>query len=394
MNNIVSFLEEYGDLNFEEMPFTESDALLLCQMAYFDFGGFVGSLSDRTSGTQLTDIVNSPSFENLFVGYWYHDDNVKLMQMAANSVRYSGMKLCFYDTVVNEEKDAQFGAITFILEDKSVFVAFRGTDATLLGWKEDMKLAYSKPIRSQELAVSYLNEAASKFLGRFRVGGHSKGGNLAVYACMNCLGTNRQRILDVYDFDGPGFRPEIITEGHFEAIKDRVHKFIPKSSIVGIILENELDYEVIESWGVGTLQHNTYTWKSEKGILVRSSGMREMKVMKDKSLNEWVLSLSEEEVSTFIDVLYDMLTASDAKSIFDLIKNPKKSISSAFEAYKDLSPESKEALGTIWERLMSIVGENAMEEWLAKKRSIKEGVRTWQEDASQLMSQVLPGKKA
>lgn len=374
MNTIITYLSKYGDKDLSEEPFNEIDSLILCQLSYLHYDAFVGSVKDEASPVAVRDIFESEDYEELFLDYWFKKDNHKLFEGFVRSKRFGETTLNFFENIISTESEAQFSAITFILPDKSVYVAFRGTDATLIGWKEDLKLAYSKPLRSQELAAGYLIDVSGTFSGPFRVGGHSKGGNLAVYATMNVPYSIRDRVLDVYDHDGPGFRPEILDQGHFEELKDRVHKYIPKSSIVGIILEEQLPYEIVESYSVGALQHNTYTWKCKDSRLVRAKGSNGIRDLSEKTLNEWILSLSKSEVDAFIDTLFDILTAGDAKSIFDIVKNPGETLSFGVSAFKDLSEETKHALFIIFKRLVGIMNENALSQFLAETHKIKEKI--------------------
>lgn len=374
MNTIITYLSKYGDKDLSEEPFNEIDSLILCQLSYLHYDAFVGSVKDEASPVAVRDIFECDDYEELFLDYWFKKDNHKLFEGFVRSKRFGETTLNFFENIISTESEAQFSAITFILPDKSVYVAYRGTDATLIGWKEDLKLAYSKPLRSQELAAGYLIDVSKTFSGSFRVGGHSKGGNLAVYAAMNVPYSIRDRVMDVYDHDGPGFRPEILDQGHFEELKDRVHKYIPKSSIVGIILEEQLPYEIVESYSVGALQHNTYTWKCKDSRLVRAKGSNGIRDLSEKTLNEWILSLSKSEVDAFIDTLFDILTAGDAKSIFDIVKNPGETLSFGVSAFKDLSEETKHALFIIFKRLIGIMNENALSQFLAETHKIREKI--------------------
>ena len=190
----------------------------------------------------------------------------------------------YYVNIINEEEQTQFCAMTYVLEDKNIYLAYRGTDATIVGWKEDLNLAFSRPLNSQKLATEYMNQVAGYIAGEFYAGGHSKGGNLAVYAAMNCKEETREKLLRVFNHDGPGFRPEIRQQGHYEEIKDRIVKFIPRSSLVGTILEDQRDFEILESYGVGMLQHNAYSWKVEGNAFVRAQNMSQGKLRRDAAL--------------------------------------------------------------------------------------------------------------
>ncbi len=388
MNNVISYVAEFGKYDFDEKPFNEVDSLVLSQLSYLNYDGFVKNVDEDAGPVSINSIFESDNLDNILRDYWYKKENMELFANVSNSKRFGGMKLNYYENVISQVSESQFAAVTYILPDKSVYIAFRGTDATLVGWKEDMMLAYSEPLQSQYMAAEYLDSVAKKIAGSFRVGGHSKGGNLAVFAAMYCQRSTRNRILDIYDHDGPGFRPEIIKEGHFGAVKNLIHKYIPKSSIVGIILEDNIDYEVVECWSVGALQHNTYTWKSVDGAFVKAEGMTKAKQLKDRALNDWIYSLSDSEVRTFIDALFDVLSSNDAKNVFDLKNDPKSNFLSAVNSYKELDERTKNVIGGIVRRLAAIYSEKAFEEFVNATKALKEEMNKWQEDALSHMNQI------
>ena len=183
--------------------------------------------------------------------------------------------------------------------------------------------------------------------GDFYTGGHSKGGNLAVYAAMNCAPRTRERLLKIFNNDGPGFRPEIREKGDYEEIKDRMVKFIPRSSLVGTILEDQDDYTLVESRSVGMLQHNTYSWKVEEDHFVRAKNMAGRKMARDAALNEWILSLTEEETHAFVDTLYEVVSASEASNVFEFGADWKNCLQNVFEAAKEIDETTRKVIAKI-----------------------------------------------
>ena len=219
-------------------------------------------------------------------------------------------------------------------------------------------MAFSKPLRSQQLAAVYMDKAASYVSGDFYAGGHSKGGNLAVYAAMNCSERARGRILRVFSNDGPGFRPEIREQGNFEEIADRVSKFIPRSSLVGMILEDHSEYEIVESRAIGMLQHNTYTWKIEEGSFVRARNMTGAKILRDTALNEWILSLPEEEIHAFVDTLYEVVSASEASNVFEFGADWKRCLQHVVKAARGVDDATRKTIQKMLRSLFEILLEN------------------------------------
>ena len=326
--------------------------------------------------------------EELLAGYWYKEQNEELFRAAAASKRFSNMKFNYHENVVEEERDTQFSALTFFPDEVICYVAYRGTDATIVGWKEDLNLALSEPTHSQELAVEYLNKVYSMVKQELFVGGHSKGGNLASYAAMNCLAGTKKHLLRIYNHDGPGFRPEIFDKCDYASVKERMFKFIPKSSIVGVIMETCQNCEIIESRSVGAMQHNSFNWRIEGDHFVRVEDRTTAKKLQDEALNEWILSLSQEQVHTFVDTLYEVISASGAEDMFEIGRDLKGSITRSYEAAKDLDENTKKAVHTILHALYEISGEKFREEfnlrWEELQQKMEKSKKKLSEDAKTL----------
>lgn len=375
MGNIIDYVKEWGQYSLLDRPFNEVDSLVLCQLVYLHYEKFVPGLEERNSPVTIKSIFEHPEKEHILDDYWYREDNMELFTAAVHSVRFGNLKMNYYVNIINEGEETQFSAMTFILEDKNVYMAYRGTDATIIGWKEDFNLAFSKPLHSQQLAAEYMDRVAGYIGGSFFAGGHSKGGNLVVYAAMNCQPKTRSKLLQVYNHDGPGFRPEIREAGNYAAIADRVHKYIPRSSIVGMLLEDHCDYEVIESKGVGLLQHNAYSWKIDENAFIRAKGMTDGRKIRDGALNEWVLSLTEEEGHAFVDTLYDIISASEAYDVFEFGADWKKSMTNIFEAAKGVDDTTKKVLQKIFKSLFEITGERAVIGFQEKTKEFQKEVK-------------------
>lgn len=374
MQNIIDYVKSYGNYTFADRPFNEVDSLVLCQMSYMNFQPFVPGVQEGKEAVTIRSILESGRVKELLDGYWYKQENEKLFYAVGDSPRFQNLKMNFHVNIIQEEQETQFSAITFLMDEQIVYVAYRGTDATIVGWKEDLNLALSKPTHSQELAVTYVEQVASCLAGGFYMGGHSKGGNLASYAAMNCQQRVCDRIVCIYNHDGPGFRPEIFAEGHYEMVADRMVKFIPKSSIVGVIMETCQNCEIIESHSVGAMQHNSYNWKIEEDHFVRLEDRSALKKLQDEALNEWILSLSQEQLHTFVDTLYEVISASGASDVFQFGGDLKGCITRSFEALKDLDEETRKAIHTILHTLYAIAGEKFHKDFVEKWAELQQKV--------------------
>lgn len=375
MKNIISYVKEWGQYHLSEKPFNEVDSLVLCQLVYLNYGPFVPGLDRESEPVSIRSIYENPDRDRILDDYWYRENNIELFTAVTSSKRFGGLKVNYYVNIINEQEQTQFSAMTYVLEDQSAYIAYRGTDATIVGWKEDLNLAFSKPLPSHHLAVEYMEHVADFMEGSFYTGGHSKGGNLAVYAAMNCRQQVRDRLIKIFNNDGPGFRPEIRELGKYHEIADRIAKFIPRSSLVGTILEDQDDYTLVESRGVGMLQHNTYSWKVEEDHFIRAKNMAEGKMVRDAALNEWILSLTEEETHAFVDTLYDVVSASEASNVFEFGADWKNCLQNVFEAAKEIDDTTRKMISGIIRTLFEITGERAAAELKEKRRELKEEIK-------------------
>lgn len=375
MENIIDYVKAWGQYSLFEKPFNEVDSLVLCQLVYLHYGKFVPGMETRSVPVCVQEVYAQPDRDRILDDYWYRENNKELFAAVVASRRFGNLKMNFYVDIIDEQEQAQFSAMTYFLEDKNVYIAYRGTDATIVGWKEDLNLAFSKPLPSHYLAVGYMERVAGMIAGDFYTGGHSKGGNLAVYAAMNCTPRVRERLLKVYNHDGPGFRPEIREKGSYQEIKDRVMKFIPRSSLVGTILEDQHDYQVVESKGIGALQHNSYSWKVEEDHFIRAKNMSEGKMVRDAALNEWILSLTEEETHAFVDTLYEVVSASEASNVFEFGADWKNCLQNVFGAAKEIDETTRKAISKIIRSLFEITSEKRVAGLKEKHQELKKELK-------------------
>lgn len=259
MGNIIDYIEQYGGYSFTERPFSDEDSLVLAQFSYLKMETMVPLSWKEGDCMTLGEMYCSPKKEELFTDLFFPEENRVLFERMRKSRRFQTMRIGGYVNRVDPRKCLQFSAVTCLLEDGFAYVAFRGTDETLAGWKEDFRMAYMSPVESQLLSVAYLNRAGSAFDGTLFVGGHSKGGNLAIYASMYCEDSVRNRIRRIYNMDGPGFHPKIQDSAEYRSVEKRIRKIVPRSSVIGMLLEHTREYEVVESKSFGMLQHNPFT---------------------------------------------------------------------------------------------------------------------------------------
>lgn len=372
MGTILDYLKEYGDYTLEEKPFSEVDSLALCQFTYLKFDGLAPSPCQDGPMVSLKELAENEAYDRLYGDERYREDNTALFQGMYHSKRFQNLKVGNYVNQIDLETETQFSAVTFLLPNGVSYVAYRGTDETIVGWKEDLNLAFSEPVRGQRMAVDYLEKTAQGIEGSFYVGGHSKGGNFATFACMKCEASVRRRILAIYDHDGPGFRPEVKFQGAYDEIKDRIHKTVPRSSLVGMLLYSEGAYSVVESKTIGLAQHNPYTWLVREDGFQKVDGLYAGRKFLDEALNQWILSLPQEQMHIFVDTFYQIVLASETDNLIDFTANWFQSLHKIGAALKGIEPQTGKAMIQIMKSLFEIASVNVKERVKSKTESQRE----------------------
>lgn len=359
---IIDYLEEYGDVPLAELPMNDVDSLILCQLAYLKFDGIVSSVHENGPFISLKDVEKHADFDKLFADERYEEENRALFGAAVAGKRFCNMRLNCYINVIEKEWETQFSAITYLLDDGTLYIAFRGTDETIVGWKEDFNMAFLSPVPGQSYSVKYLNMVMSRLYKPFYIGGHSKGGNLAVYSAMKCVPRVQERIIKIYSMDGPGFKPEVLKECGYDKIADRVVKILPHSSLIGMLFEKEIRYTTVESNRFGLAQHDPYTWLVEEDHFVLADDIYESSRFRDNTLNDWIYSLDEHQLRLFVDTLYQVITASKAENLIELTADWKKSMNSMVAAIKEIDEPTSKILKEVIKSLFELAKVRAKEE--------------------------------
>lgn len=341
MKNILDYIDNYGHLSFEEKEFDKVDSLILSQFSYLKMDEVVPNVGSIKPSVKIKDIALSDELAGLFTDKRYAEENMELFEKMAGSRRFGEIGVNHYINLVNRKWEMQFSAITCYLAPGITHVVFRGTDETIVGWREDFNMAFMTPVPAQVKAVDYLNYVAERIRGDFSVGGHSKGGNLAVYAAMKCCEKTRERITRIDSQDGPGFTKETFAEGDFDRIKSRVCKYVPHSSIIGMLLQSQEQYRVIQARSVGIFQHDPFNWIVDGDDFIYRDDIANHSALSDASINEWARRADDAELKAFINRLFDIIENSGIYDLNDFKDNYMNLITGAMEASTDLSEEDK-----------------------------------------------------
>lgn len=343
MRNIITYTRENFD-TFEVRPFCPVDSLILSAAAYIHFPKVFPEVTGF-QGMTVQQLYRAEFFEEMFHGILTAEDTKKLFTAMAASPRFRSVKIMGYTEQFDSVAEKQFSAVTFQISPSLCYIAFRGTDSTFVGWKEDFNMAFKYPIPSQEEAVRYMENAALYCSGSIYTGGHSKGGNLAVYASAMCRENVRCRISRIFSHDGPGFTAETLKSARFQQILPLVEKTMPQSSIVGLLFENQKEYHIVKSNQIGgIMQHDPYTWTLEKEDFVYTEKITKDAKYADQTLNDWVRQISEEDRERFIDSLYGVLNANDLTTLESFRTNWHKNIPAAIHAASQLDSDTKRFL--------------------------------------------------
>ena len=310
MPNIMDYLAWRGDLSFTASPFNAVDNLILSELAYADLRGIVPE-----GGVTLAEAWAAYQREGRDQSRMINDPR-PLLAAAAASARFGPARLDSYADELDPEQELQFAAMRFLLADGSAYLAFRGTDDTLAGWREDFNLSYLPQTPAQRRAAEALDRAAALDDRPLRVGGHSKGGNLALYAAAFCGDTARARLTDIYSNDGPGFNRTLAEDPRFGALSKAV-QIIPEESLVGVLLDNKVRRLVVKSDGQGIFQHNPYTWQVLGAGFVPAEQGGVSQFM-DETLSQWLDGLDDAQRANLTRALFDTLEASGADTFAEL----------------------------------------------------------------------------
>ena len=323
MATMFDYLQWRGDLTFTQDPPNCVDALIFSALSYISYGNQTVSLPDHP--VLLRDAVEvffqQPEPEK----YVRVEKDLDLLHQAASSTRFGQTKLTMYRDLLIPEQETQFAALTFLLDDGSAFLAFRGTDYTLVGWKEDFNMSFQQTVPAQRLAQQYVRDVAAEYALPLRLGGHSKGGNLAVFAAARSAPMVQQRILEVYNHDGPGFTKYMMGDPGYLAMVPRIKTFVPQSSVIGMLLEHEEPYTVVKSRTVSLLQHDPYSWEIMGRSFVTVEEITEDSRFLDATIKEWFADMTNQERGRLVDVLFTLLGTGGVESTLDIF-HPKNTL--------------------------------------------------------------------
>lgn len=358
MATMIDYLQWRGDLTFTQDPPNCVDALIFSTLSYIHYGGLVESRPE-------TPVCLRDAAE-----YFFTQDNVEnrvrvekdldLLHQAALSTRFGYVKIVMYRDTLIPEQETQFAAMTFLLDDGSAFLTFRGTDYSLVGWKEDFNMSFRQTVPAQLLAQQYVRDVAAEYSLPMRLAGHSKGGNLAVFAAARVGPILQKQILEVYNQDGPGFTDYMMGDPGYLAMVPRIRTYIPQSSVIGMLLEHEEPYTVVKSRTVSLLQHDPHSWEIMGRELITVEEVSEDSRFLDAAIKAWFAEMTDQERGRLVDVLFTLLGSGGVENALDIFHprntltylktlssddNMRKVLSGEFQSFLEAARRTRERFG-------------------------------------------------
>lgn len=365
MANIFDYLDWRGDIPLSIDPFSEVDALVLSELAYTKFEDAGVGADFVTLKAAREAFFKVHTREELLSLTSFTAKAPLLMDKMVSGARFGNIRLFHYLNEVNADKDAQFSAVTFILDDDTAFVAMRGTDGTVVGWKEDFNLSYLSETEGQRRAVEYLNTIGRLLDNNIRVGGHSKGGNFAVFASSFCEPQIKERIGKIYSFDAPGLRDETINLQGYKEILPKIIRVIPDTSIIGNLLTHEEQTIVVRSNASGIAQHDGFSWEVLRNDFVNAQ-VSELGLAITKTMSEWLSQTDDEERQFITDTVFTLIESTGNDTFREMSEQKWKTAESMLASIRTIPKEKRQEFSHQIGKLLQ-TGRQTAAEFLPRK---------------------------
>lgn len=340
MGTIDTYLKKYGQYTFLEKEFNEVDASILSLISYVNFSDIVPGINEgkillKEATEQFFNKYSKKEIEENIIPV---QNVIYLLQKLSSTNRYKNLLL--YNYIYEVTFDMQFGALCIKLPNKSVFISYEGTDNYISGWKEDFMMSYTFPTNAQIEAVNYINEVIGLFSNKVYVGGHSKGGNLALLASMYCKMIAKHKIKRIYNFDGPGLRKREFESKEYNKTLPKLITYVPKKSLVGMLLRHSDNYIVVDSKDKGLMQHDITTWIVQDDMFKREK-ISDFSKKVEKGVTSWLDKLDDKKRERFVTSLFSILKKAEVHDLNQFKKSKFDSMIKILKETKNLDKETR-----------------------------------------------------
>ena len=388
---LLDYLQWRNDVPLSVSPFNEVDNVIFSYLSYIDFRDLKEDWNGFFDLKELfQDFCEKHSLEEIQTTGEFTERAPLLLQEMMAGERFSATKVGYYAEDFDKDKVKQFAALVFLLPDGRNYISFRGTDKTITGWKEDFLMSCQSETAGAKEAVAYFNKIAPVLEGELILGGHSKGGNFAMYAAAFCEAEYKERIMQVYNNDGPGFREEVIQSPEFQELLPKIITIAPQSSIIGQLLSNPAKQHVIHSTAKGILQHDAMTWEAEKDRLL-SSELDELSHYAKTTLGSWLESMDDESRESLCTTAFSLIESTKSETFIEFSGNLMKNMETIWKEMGKLPEEKKKEIMNALSNLMESSKQAAVSQ-------IKSGGQTVisqiQSSGQALLSQMQTGSHA
>ncbi len=357
MANILDYLDWRGDIPMTEDTFNEIDGLILSQFVYLSYEGIIPKDLNRTITIEeagrryFKRKRRSEEEESLTLQINNCSEVVRRMY---RTERFRKLQVCGFVEQFDPATAKQFAAVAVKISDECVFIVFRGTDDSLAGWEEDFKLCYMVPVESQLAAKSYLQILCEEWNGRIMLGGHSKGGNLSIYAAMCLCDEYRERIARIYNYDGPGFLPSVVESEDYLKILPLISSYLPQASMVGMIMYNESRCEIVKSVEKGFFQHKAVSWEVCGPHFVNAERFDKTSVWFNKACKKWVEEIDVDKREIFIDHVFQLLKSAETDTLTEISNGLPMVMNKVMRSYSDLDKDTRRMLKGIVKQMLKL----------------------------------------
>ncbi len=370
MSNILDYLSWRGDLSFKKSKFNEVDSLILNRLSYLPLECLIQDNEEITI-LELFNRFNNSNKDNLFI--LRQEDEILIKKLSISN-RFKNIIISDFKNITKKECEMQFGAVTFRYDDDSkIYIAFRGTDTSITGIKEDFNMNFLDVVPSEICGIKYLENIGNKYKDKeIRLGGHSKGGRIAIFASLNQNNEISNRIKRIYNNDGPGFNDDLIKnlkeKEEYKRIINKAITFIPESSLIGILFNHEEKVVIIKSKENGLKSHNVYNWEIEGTRVIRGKSLKESSKFLDKTFIKWMKTLDKDTRKNVIDCVFMILSDTKIVKAREFSDKLTKNISTIIKGYSNLSKEDKKKLKETLGLLIKSFKDNALLEFKSNKK--------------------------
>lgn len=355
MAHLIDYLEKVKDLAFDQEPLNILDKVCINEIGYLTFEKWL-TPSDLQKTINLHDFAEGKDL-NPDYSFMVTKERVALAEAMVRSRRFASLSLSDYRSVLNKEVEKQFAAMIFSLPELDYHqLVFRGTDDSVIGWKEDFQLTYSREISAHRSALAFLSEHLPNLSGHITVSGHSKGGNLALYSAVQSSTALREKIAELLLLDSPGLMKSLLEKPSYQELKARMTVIRPQDSVVGVMLYWDRPAQLVAAEGIGFAQHNALSWEVDLATndFVHEDQPTELSQRLEETFQEWIETLPKQQLKQGFDLVFDTILDSGIESLDDIGIQALPQIGQMLQEFGNLSDKQKKVLQDGFNQLLWI----------------------------------------